>query len=74
MERDKKVKRSKTLVERENGEAKENGKKCREGELFFLKPSPYACHQGHGNGRSVHEYGTTTYKINIQLIRTISFL
>ena len=74
MERDKKVKRSKTLVERENGEAKENGKKMQRRGTLFFKPSPYACHQGHGNGRSVHEYGTTTYKINIQLIRTISFL
>ena len=74
MERYKKVKRSKILVERENGEAKENGKKCRERELFFFKPSPYACHKGHGNGRSVHEHGTTTYKIDIQLIRTNPFL
>ena len=69
-----KVKRSKTLVERENKEAKENGKQCREGELLLFRPSPCACHQGHRNGRSVHEHDTTKYKINIQLIPTIPFL
>ena len=45
MEREKKVKRSKTLVERANGEAKENGKNA-DGELLFLRPSPCMHRQG----------------------------